>query len=155
MDLKFPKVLEEKFQSYQKSDQNSPALALALLGDENYVKKMRMPKYNVPVDMLREPHVALRYRDVLGIPTSKAAHAARAENFQNLALSMDSQYNSLVQRAIKKYGSSSTYIAAIVHDHFPSPIKDRLRFLAYGGSLVKDAVHLHKFLSTTRSAAIR
>lgn len=127
------------------------AMVEVLLGDENYAKHFRMPGWNGTVNMLRDPKVAIRYHAELGVPTSKNAHHQRAETFHKLAEKLNRAWNNLVDRASKKFGKEGSLISAVYRDHFPPTVKDRLRFLAQGETVVKDAVRLHETLSKSRS----
>jgi hypothetical protein len=150
---------ESKFKAYMKKKGNTPvlgnkaheALAELILGDVSYVKKYKMPKWNVTVDMLHEPKVAIRYNTSVGIPTSKSAHAQRQQHFVKLKLALNKEWNRLADAASKLYGEHGSLISGSYREHFPDAVKDRLRFLAQAEGIVGSAVHLHHHLSKTTS----
>jgi hypothetical protein len=139
--------LEQMFQLYQQNHN----LTLSVLGDELYDRQVRMPKHNGPVSMLDEPRVALRHVFDWGIPTSKSAHAQRADFFRDLARKIDDEWQATVSLAVEAYGKEGSLISGVYRDHFPEDVKDRLRFLSHGKSLATDAARLHEYLSKTRS----
>ena len=139
--------LEQMFQLYQQNHN----LTLSVLGDELYNRQVRMPKRNGTVSMLDEPSVAIRHVFDWGIPTSKSAHAQRADFFHDLSQRMDKEWNATVDMAIEAYGKQGSLISGVYRDHFPPDVKDRLRFLAHGKNLTTDAARLHEYLSKTRS----
>lgn len=143
--------IERHFTAYRDTGSTREAMALVLLGDETYVRRTRMPKWNVEVDMLREPKVAVRYNTSWGIPTSKSAHRQRAEYFDNIAFTLSQAWHDLVRRASNTYGEHGSLVSGVYRDHFPGEVKDRLRFLAHGQTMVADAVRLHTYLANTRS----
>ena len=150
--------LEDIFLTFQPIEERrqggtmDDVLALALLDDPTYTRTVKMPKWNMRVDMLQEPKVAVKYAHAWGIPTSKSVHAQRADFYESLYDLMDKAYDDLVRRALDKYGQGgSPLISGIVSEHFPAGVKDRLRFLAHGKHVVKQAVRLHDYLSKTRS----
>jgi hypothetical protein len=133
------------------------ALAEVILGDQNYTKRFRMPKYNGGVSMLRDHKVAIKYASELGIPASKSAHSQRADHYDTLAKRFNRAWQDLVKRASKKFGDpgpfTGPFISGVYREHFPGAVKDRLRFLAHGETMLKDATRLHQALSKTRSFA--
>ena len=143
--------LEQMFQQYKREGGTTEAMSRTLLGDDVYVRRVRMPKWNVPVTMLMEPKVAIRYNTSWGIPTSKSAHSQRADMFVDLAQKLTDEWNATVSLAAEAYGDQGSLISGVYRDHFPDSVKDRLRFLAYGSTMAKDAARLHEYLSTTRS----
>ena len=122
-----------------------------VLGDDIYARLVRMPKWNMTVSMLEEPEVAIRHAPDWGIPTSKSAHAQKANSFYDLAVKMGNEWNATVNLAVEAYGSQGSLISGVYRDHFPTDVKDRLRFLSHGKNLASDAARLHEYLSTTRS----
>jgi hypothetical protein len=151
-------------QKVRNASEHDEGIAEALLGDPMYGHRVRMPKWNIEVTMLQEPKVALRYWHSWGIPTSKDAHRQRAEYFRDLAKRFSDEWDDVVERAIDLYGTTpdgrkdrlaGTLISGVYRDHFPQDVKERLRFLAYGGQMIKDAARLHEFLSKTRSPNFR
>jgi len=143
--------LEQMFQDFRSKGGSTEAMARVLLGDEIYVRKVRMPKWNVPVDMLMEPKVAIRHNTSWGIPTSKSAHAQRADYFAELASELENECNATVDMAVQTYGNQGSLISGVYRDHFPTNLKDRLRFLSHGKTMAQDAARLHDHLSKTRS----
>lgn len=151
-------------QELRNHEEHDEGIAEAVLGDPMYGRRVRMPKWNVNVTMLQEPKVALRYWHSWGIPTSKDAHRQRAEYFHDLARRFEHEWNDVVAQAVDLYGTTPDgkkdrfaghLIAGVYRDHFPDDVKDRLRFLAYGGQMIKNAARLHTFLSKTRATAFR
>jgi len=143
---------ESKFKSYLKKGghRSDKALAEIVLGDEMYVKPYKMPKWNVQPTMLREPQVVLHHLPH-GISTSKSANAQRADHFERLRATVDTQWQKLLEAASKLYGAHGAIVSGGFRDHFPNAVKDRIRFLAHASTMLGDAVKLHKFLSKTRS----
>ena len=143
--------LEQMFQNFRQEGGTTEAMARVLLGDEVYVRRVQMPKWNLPVTMLMEPKVAIRYNTSWGIPTSKSAHAQRVDYFSDLAQKLDHEWNATVDLAVEAYGDQGSLISGVYRDHFPNDVKDRLRFLAHGKTMAIDAARLHDYLSKTRS----
>ena len=128
-------------------------MARHILGDDIYERQVHWRGYNGTVSMLREPKVAIRYALDWGIPTSKSAHAQKADFFRELAQKMDYEWNAAVDLALKAYGDGTgSLISGVYRDHFPNDVKDRLRFLTRGKNLSADAARLHDYLSKTRSS---
>lgn len=144
--------IEKKFLAYKKSAQGDGDFAKAVLNDENYSIRFKMPGWNIKVFMLMDPKVAIRYSGSLGVSTSKAAHSQRADHFNTLKNHFEIAYHDLVKKALATYGNGDGHdISGIIRSHFPDDVKDRLRFLAHGKSMVSDAVRLHQALAKTRS----
>lgn len=158
--------LEQMFQNCQREldvassgryrpEDSAQIMARHVLGDDVYEHRAHMPGWNGTVSMLQEPKVAIRHAHDWGIPTSKSAHAQRADFFANLAQKLDNEWNSTVDLAVAAYGSCGSLISGIYRDHFPSDVKNRLRFLSHGKNLAVDAARLHQYLSKTRSPLFR
>ena len=147
--------LEAHFQDYWARGGHDSAVAETILGDSAYVKKYRMPKWNILVDMLKEPRVAIRHGHELGIPTSKSAHAQRADYFERVAQELEAARAAYINHCFDTFGSQGPLISGVVRDHFPSGAKRRLRFLNNALNMVKDAQRLHEYLAKTRSPAFR
>lgn len=150
--------LEEMFRRYQTKVSHSldrdVSMATTILDDPMYVRRTRMPKWNVPVSMLQEPKVAIRHTS-WGISTSKSANAQRAEYFSSLAQRLQREWDAVVELAIQTYGNQGSLVSGVYRDHFPNNVKDRLRFLAHGSTMARDAARLHEYLSKTRSPLFR
>lgn len=154
--MKLSPDFEKAFQEYQEGIDRgfSPrkVLATSILGDENYTRTISLRGYNGDVDMLREPRVAVRRANQWGIPTSKHAHRLRADHFEEIAAAMETEYKATINAALDCYGEGNgRLISGVIRDHFPDGVKNRLRFLAHGLPMVKDAVRLHRYLAKTRS----
>lgn len=146
------KMIEEMFEAYKRSKQGNGDLSRIVLGDEVYEKRFKMPKWNIMPNMLMEPKIAIRYNTSIGIPTSKEAHRHRAITYKGLQGMFETAYGKLVDAAHAAHGEGDgRYISGIIRSHFPEGVKDRLRFLAHGKSMLSDAVRLHENLSKTRS----
>lgn len=143
--------LELHYQEYLRGHETEQALAAGILGDSSYVKRFHMPKHNGPVSMLREPKVAIRYAQKLGIPQSKSAHAQRAEYFQALRTTLHGVWSDLVRRCVEIFGNRGPLVSGIYRSHFPEPAKRRLRFLNQGYNLATDAWKLHHEITKSRS----
>jgi hypothetical protein len=152
----FDDVLEQMYQKYRSPGGDlREKEAEIILGDPIYVRGVKMPRWNGPVTMLREPRVAIKYNASWGIPTSKDAHRQRAEYFERLREELRTTYDDLVKYACETYGDYGPLVSGIVHDHFPVSIKNRLRFLSHAKNMVSDAARLHAYLSKTRSPLFR
>ena len=132
-------------------EDHAQIMARHVLGDDIYVRQAHMPKWNGTVSMLREPKVAIRHALDWGIPTSKSAHAQKADFFCDLARKMEDEWNATVNLAIEAYGNQGSLISGVYRDHFPEDVKQRLRFLNSGKNLAGAACALHEYLSKTRS----
>ena len=150
--------IEKMFTAYKKGTQGKSGkqtdgyLSNTILGDPRYEDRFKMPKWNIMPNMLMEPKIAIRYNTSVGISLSKAAHRQRAEHFEGLSGRFETAYQSLIASALKAHGDGNgVAISGIYRSHFPEDVKDRLRFLAHGKSMLTDAVRLHKHLSVTRS----
>jgi hypothetical protein len=144
--------LEADFNRFAKMGGSYEDMAAVLLGDTSYVKKYKMPKWNVPVSMLQEPKVALRHYN-LKTPMSKSAQTQRHDELITLTNRILRAVEDLEEAALARYGSHGSLISGAVREHFPAPVKDRLRFLAHGLTMVKDASRLHATLAKSRSPA--
>lgn len=153
--IALPPELERHFEQYERLGGDLRAMAITLLGDETYVRQVKMPKWSSTVDMLREHKVAVRHGSSWGIPTSKDAHRQRAEYFAGVAETLQAAWDDLVERAVALFGDHGSLISGCYRDHFPPPVKNRLRFLAHGRTMAKDAERLHLYLSKTRSPLFR
>ena len=151
MFLECQRELDAANSGRYRSEERSQIMARHVLGDDIYDRQVRMPKYNNTVSMLREPKVAIRHALDWGIPTSKSAHAQKADFFADLASKMDAEWNATVSLAVEAYGDQGSLISGVYRDHFPDDVKQRLRFLAHGKNLAADAARLHDYLSKTRS----
>jgi len=165
MALRLEPELEHLYQEYHRqvegleykpySPGKSPEImARILLGDEQYEKRVRMPKWNVDVSMLMEPKVALRHGISWGlISPSKHGNELKVDHFEDLARKLKDEWDDVVSLAAKEYGDHGSLISGVYRDHFPDDVKDRLRFLAStaGASLASRAAHLHRYLSKTHS----
>jgi len=151
IDLELSSDLERHFRQYASGGESRELMADLLLGDDSYVERLPMPKYNGPVCMLTEPRVAVRYANKLGVSTSKHAHALREDYFRELATSLEVAWNDLVDRCVRLFGKPGPLVSGVYRSHFPDEAKDRLRFLAHGKVMAADAARLHHYLSTTRS----
>jgi hypothetical protein len=154
--MKLSADFEKSFQEYQDAIDRGleprRSLAMAIFGDDTYVRTIKLRGRNGDVDMLREPKVAVRRVGQWGIPTSKHAHALRADGLDEVARAMEEEYQYVIGSALKRYGDGDgRIISGVIRDHFPDDVKNRLRFLAHGLPMVRDAVRLHKYLSKTRS----
>jgi hypothetical protein len=150
-EVVFDDEMETVYQAYKNRDPHNVSVAEVVLGDPVYNQRVKMPKWNMPVTMLQEPKVAVRYAHSWGIPTSKEAHRQRAEFFKKLHAEYDRTYSDLVNYACKNYGDHGPLVSGIVHDHFPMWVKDRLRFLSTATNVSSDARQVHEFLSKTKS----
>jgi hypothetical protein len=154
--VKLSADFEKPFQEYQamidRGHEPRRSLAIAIFGEDTYVHTIKLRGYNGDVDMLREPKIAVRRALQWGIPTSKHAHALRAQGLDEVSRAMEEEYQHVIGAALKRYGDGDgRIISGIIRDHFPDDVKNRLRFLAHGLPMVKDAVHLHRYLAKTRS----
>ena len=154
--------LEQMFQECQREldaarsgqyhpEDHAQIMSRHVLGDDIYERQAHMPKWNGTVSMLREPKVAIRHALDWGIPTSKSAHAQKAEYFHDLALRMGDEWDATVSLAVEAYGAQGSLISGVYRDHFPDDVKQRLRFLNSGKNLAAEACRLHEYLSKTRS----
>ena len=72
---------EEMFQAVH---EHSEPFSLVVLGSEDYARKIKMPKWNIPVCMLDEPAVALKMIGKWDISTSRSFHSDQADKFSRL-----------------------------------------------------------------------
>ncbi len=143
--------IERHFEDYVRKGSTEEAMAEILLGDPSYARRFRLPKHNGPVSMLREPLVAVRHAQELGIPGSKSAHSQRASYFQELFSVLDNAWQELVKQCVELFGKEGPLVSGIYRSHFPPDAKDRLRFLAHGMQMAAEARRLHDYLTKTRS----
>lgn len=160
--VRFDDELERMYQTTQREKgwEHAPRMGASsleeiVLGDAAYGRRFRMPKWNIQPTMLQEHKIAIRHNRELGIPTSKSAHQQRAEHFTELYHEIGRTYTELVKFACEEYGDHGPLVSGIVHSHFPTDIKNRLRFLSAAKNMVGDAARLHEYLSKTRSAQFR
>jgi hypothetical protein len=155
--MKLSPDFEKAFLEYQEKIERGlrPRMILAstILGDTSYTDPVKMRGYNGDVDMLTEPLVAIKHAQNWGISTSKHAHSLKADHFEEIASLMEPEYNNAIDSALDRYGNGNgVSISGIIRDHFPDGVKNRLRFLAHGLTMVKDAIRLHRYLAKTRSS---
>ena len=108
-----------------------------------------MPKWNHKATVL-DADVAIRYWNELEITRSKNTRAAHGD-FQELRDQFKVEHNRLIREGERAYGTNGSVIAGGFHDDWPDSIKDRIRFVSYGTTLLSDAVRLHEALSKSRS----
>jgi hypothetical protein len=123
----------------------------AVLGDPMYAKKFKMPKWNIKVSVLNTPDVAIKHWNELGLPRSKHAHELRAEHFRDLRARFQAEHQRLLREGEAAHGENGPVIAGGFHEDWPSALKDRIRFVSYGSTLLGDAARLHEALSKSRS----
>ncbi len=123
----------------------------AILGDPMYTKRFKMPKWNVKPTVLMAHEVAIKHWNELGIPRSKNAHAQRADYFRDLRSRFEAEHQRLISDGERAYGKNGSLIAGGFREDWPSALKDRIRFVAAGTSLLSDAARLHEALSKSRS----
>ena len=123
----------------------------AVLGDPMYARQFKMPKWNRKVTVLDTPDVAIRHWNELGIPRSKHAHALRADTFRDLRSRFEAEHQRLLHEGEQTYGKNGPLIAGGFREDWPAALKDRIRFVSYGKSLLSDATRLHDALSKSRS----
>lgn len=123
----------------------------AVLGDKMYAKQFKMPKWNIKPTVLQTPDVAIKHWNELGIPRSKEAHRQRAEHFRDLLSRFKAEHQRLLREGEQAYGTNGPLIASGVREDWPSDLKDRIRFVSYGTTLLTDAARLHEALSKSRS----
>jgi hypothetical protein len=126
----------------------------AILGnDPLYTRRFKMPKWNIKPSALTTPDVAIRHWHELGVPPSKSAHAQRADYFRDLKNRFEAEHQRLLGEGERLYGKNGSLIAGGFREDWPNALKDRIRFVSYGTSLLSDAIRLHDTLSKTRSPA--
>lgn len=123
----------------------------AVLGDPMYARQFKMPKWNRKVTVLDTPDVAIRHWNELGISRSKHAHALRADHYRDLRSRFQAEHQRLLHEGERIYGKNGPLIAGGFREDWPSALKDRIRFVSYGTSLLSDATRLHDALSKSRS----
>jgi hypothetical protein len=156
-EIQFDPELEGMYQSFKtlesarRGGDTNLSYAIALLGDEIYAKRFRMPGVTGPVTPLVNPKVAIRYDLTPTISTSRHANSLRADHFITLHDKIDSDLAQLADLALNTYGSQGPLVSGCIRDHFPTDIKDRLRFLSQGKTHLQDAIGFHNYLAHTRS----
>lgn len=126
-----------------------------VLGDPVYNRRFRARGWNLQPTILQEHQLAIRHWNELGIPTSRHAHRQRADFFQGLRSRFQHEHRHLLRRAERDYGTSGAVVSGGFHDSWPDAVKQRVRFLAHGETMLGDAVRLHEALSKTRSPVFR
>lgn len=143
---------------FERRGDSDESLTEAVLGDDTlYTRRFRMPKWNREVTALDTSDVAVRYRDELGVPTSKHAHQQRAESLRDLKRRLERERTRLQREGDRRYGTfeRGALISGGFHEHWPGDLKDKIRFLSHGLSKISDAIQLHQKLSKSRSPAFR
>ena len=123
----------------------------AILGDPMYAREFKMPKWSRRVTVLDTPDVAIRHWSELGIPRSKNAHAGRADYFRDLRSRFETEHARLINEGEQAYGTNGPVISGGFHRDWPEALKDRIRFLAHGSTMLSAATRLHEALSKSRS----
>lgn len=142
-------------QMFRRRGSDGDSAKIAILGDPMYVRRFKMPKWNIKPSVLQDASVAIRHHNELGIPTSKHAHRLRVHHFLALRTRFEAEHQRLLGRAERAYGKQGPLIAAGLREHWPDDVKDRIRFVAQGSTTLGDAARLHDALSKTRSPAFR
>jgi len=143
-------------QMFKRRGSTSDSATAAILGDDPmYVRRFKMPKWNTHPTALQTVDVAIRHHNELGIPTSKHAHAARADFFRDLKKRFEAEHNHLLDEGDRAYGTNGPVISGGFHEDWPSGAKDKVRFVAQGKTTIGDAIQLHQALSKTRSPAFK
>ncbi len=142
-------------QMFQARGSDGDSAKVAILGDPMYVRRFKMPKWNIKPSVLNDVSVAIRHHNELGIPTSKHAHRLRADYLRALRHRFEAEHQRLLDRAERAHGKSGTLLTAGMRESWPRAVKDRILFVAQGTSALSDAVRLHEALAKTRSPAFR
>lgn len=142
-------------QMFRKRGASSDSAKVAVLGDPMYVRRFKMPKWNIMPSVLDSADVAIRHHNELGISTSKHAHALRADYFRDMQDRFRAEHRRLVDDAERRYGAHGAVVSGGMHEDWPGVVKDRIRFVAQGSSTLGAACKLHEALSKTRSPAFR
>jgi len=126
---------------------------IAILDDPMYVRRFKMPKWNIQPTVLTTPDVAIKHHNTLGLPTSKGAHQQRADYFRDLRGRFDDEHSRLIDEGERLYGKGGSLIAGGFRENWPPSLKDRIRFVSAGSGILADAIRLHEALTKTRSPA--
>ncbi len=142
---------------YQKAGgaTSGDAMRTAILGDPAYSRRFVARGWNIRPTILDDPQLAVRHHGELGIPTSKSAHRQRADFFRALRGQFEAEHRDLIRRAEQQYGAHGPVISGGLHENWPERVKERVRFVAQGGTILGDAVRLHEALAKSRSPAFR
>jgi hypothetical protein len=76
--------LTEPFEQMFIAHQEGASISEAVLGNEEYEKRVRMPKYNTPISMVDDYHVALKMMGRWKISNSRSFHADEADKCSRL-----------------------------------------------------------------------
>ncbi len=145
----FEPEIEKFYQTYLQS-MGAPIEEI-VLGDAVYARRVKMPKWNMPVSVLQEPKIAVKLNTSWGFSTSKDANRQRSEYFDSLAQALGAEWNAVVSFAKNLYGGHGPLVSGIYRGHFPSDVKDRLRFLVQAQQAASSAAGLHAYLAKTKS----
>lgn len=140
---------------FRRRGKDGDSAKVAILGDPMYVRRFRMPKWNIRPSVLNTVDVAIRHHGELGIPTSKHAHRLRADYFRALRARFDTEHQRLIDQAERAHGTSGSLLSAGTREDWPENVRERIRFVGQGLSTLSDAVRLHEALAKTRSPAFR
>lgn len=95
-----------------------------------YDRRVSMPKWNGPISVRQDHRVFTRLPEFASWSRSQHAKAALAAAYASQHTTQ--QYLAAVKDTLAIYGDGSgVLISGIVRDHFPKPVKDRLRLLAH------------------------
>jgi hypothetical protein len=82
---------------------------------------------------------------------SKEVHAGRAEHFKAKAQKYKAEHARLATEAEKKHHWKGPLISGVLQEHWPAAVKDKLRFLAQGSQIYKDAARAHHTATGARN----
>lgn len=117
-----------------------------------YTTRVKPPKYNRSITVVEaaidgKPAYLRR-----AFPTwEKAMHRDVAHHWALEAGRAGRAYERLSRGALAKYGSHGALVSGVVRGHFPSAVKDELRYMIRRFQAVKDASIAHWYASGART----
>jgi hypothetical protein len=122
-------------------------LAQRVLGDRRYAERSRFRGWNIQPTVLQEPRLYPKIFPEL----TRSNHASLSHKFDSKAKKFEVDWHKAVENAEQEYGSDGPLISGGLRDHWPEDVKDSVRYLAHGTTLLKDAAQSHQKATRLRS----
>jgi hypothetical protein len=123
--------------------------AKSILGDIRYAQRYRFRGWNIMPTVLLEPRLFPRAFPEL----TKSQHLQIANQFARRAETIALQWRKWIKRGEATYGTHGPVVSGGFHDDWPESVKETIRRLAHGTSLLEQASQAHLKASKLRNVA--
>lgn len=110
-----------------------------VLGDVRYGERHRFRGWNIHPNVLQEP----RLFPLVFPELTRADHARLAASFHAKGEKVRAQHHKWVKRGGATYGVNGPMISSGFHNDWPESVKETIRRLAHGSTLLLDAARAH------------